>query len=69
MDAEPAVRAWCWRRLLPLAAGSALGAALAAAQLIPSVLALSGAVQRAGETINNPLYVLHRNLIPTVLPR
>ncbi len=54
-----------WRRLLPLAGGLALGATLAAAQLIPSMLALSGAVQRAGATIDNPLYVLQRTLIPT----
>jgi len=55
-----------WRRLLPLAGGLALGAALAAAQLIPSMLALSGAVQRAGTTLDSPLYVLQRTLIPTV---
>ena len=55
------------RDLWRIAAGFALGVALAAIQLLPSVALLSGAAERASTFISDPLYVLHRSVLPVTL--
>ncbi len=56
-----------WRDLWRVAAGVALGAALAAVQLLPSLALLAGAAERLSASISDPAYVLHRELLPVTL--
>ncbi len=56
-----------WRALWRVAAGVALGAAVAAVQLLPSLELLSGAAERTAVFIDDPLYVVHRALLPVTL--
>jgi hypothetical protein len=62
-----AFRHQAWRELWRVAAGVALGAAVAAVQLLPSLELLSGAAERAAVFIDDPMYVLHRPLLPLTL--
>lgn len=62
-----AFRHQAWRELWRVAAGVVLGAAVAAVQLLPSIELLSGAAERAATFINDPLYVVHRSLLPVTL--
>jgi len=55
------------RDLWRVAAGLALGGALAAVQLLPTLALLSGAVERMSASITDPAYVLHRELLPVTL--
>ena len=62
-----AFRHGTWRDLWRVAGGVALGVALAAIQLLPSLDLLARAAERTSTFIFDPAYVLHRALLPVTL--